>query len=64
MKKIVLLLVLSGLAFGLSACGKSAQEKLAEEQLNEREKAKAWGEAYKKNQAKAYEDLQKKLGKQ
>jgi len=63
MKKIVLLILFGGLTLALAGCEKSAQEKLAEVQLKEKEAAKASGEAYKKKQAKEYEELKKRLEK-
>lgn len=63
MKKIVLLMLSGGLALMLAGCEKSAQEKLAEKQLQDREKAEASGKAYKEKQAKEYEELKKRLEK-
>lgn len=62
MKKIVCFMLFV-LALMLAGCEKSAQEKLAEKTLKEKEAAEAWGEAYKKQVAKESEELLKKYGK-
>lgn len=60
MKKIVFLLLFSGLALMVSGCEKSAQERLAEKTLKEQEEAKIKYEAYKKRSAEELERLNKR----
>lgn len=49
MKTLMISVLLGGLILALTGCGKSAQEKLAEEQLKAIEQGKAMQEAWSKN---------------